>query len=94
GELARRRAAGLTPAQNALLQRWGYPYVLEEFRFHITLTGRLDADARPRFEKALESALAPALGRPLTVDSLCLFVQPAPDARFHLHRRFVLGSRL
>ena len=38
-ELARRRAAGLSPRQEELLTRWGYPYVLEEWRFHLTLTG-------------------------------------------------------
>lgn len=42
-ELVRRRRAGLTSAQEALLQRWGYPYVLDEFRFHLTLTGKVDA---------------------------------------------------
>ena len=40
-ELARRRAGGLTPRQDELLQRWGYPFVLEEFRFHMSLTGPL-----------------------------------------------------
>ena len=40
-ELARRRAPGLSPRQDELLVRWGYPYVLEEWRFHLTLTGRL-----------------------------------------------------
>ena len=40
-ELARRRAAGLSPRQDELLVRWGYPYVLEQWRFHLTLTGRL-----------------------------------------------------
>jgi hypothetical protein len=39
-ELARRRQAGLSPRQEALLMQWGYPYVMEEFRFHLTLSGR------------------------------------------------------
>ena len=34
--------SGLTDRQEALLTQWGYPYVMEEFRFHITLTGALD----------------------------------------------------
>jgi hypothetical protein len=42
-ELARRRAAGLTPRQEEHLTRWGYPYVLDCFRFHVTLTDRLEA---------------------------------------------------
>ena len=40
GEIEKRRAAGLTPDQDANLLRWGYPYVLDDFRFHITLTSR------------------------------------------------------
>ncbi|MGZ5908263.1 MAG: phosphonate metabolism protein/1,5-bisphosphokinase (PRPP-forming) PhnN [Reyranella sp.] len=52
-ELAERRAAGLTPAQDALLRRWGYPYVLREFRFHMTLTDSLAAADRARWCQAL-----------------------------------------
>ena len=40
-ELARRRAAGLSPAREAYLHRWGYPLVFDEWRFHMTLTRRL-----------------------------------------------------
>jgi hypothetical protein len=36
-ELYRRRK-GLSPRQEEYLLRWGYPYVLDEFRFHITLS--------------------------------------------------------
>ena len=39
---ARRNPAKLTPRQCEYLDLWGYPYVMEEFRFHMTLTGRLD----------------------------------------------------
>jgi hypothetical protein len=45
-ELARRRKSPLTDRQEALLARWGYPYVMEEFRFHMTLTGSLPARSR------------------------------------------------
>ena len=43
---ARRNPSALTPRQCDYLDRWGYPYVMEEFRFHMTLTGRLDAERR------------------------------------------------
>jgi hypothetical protein len=60
-ELARRRAAGLTPRQDELLVRWGYPYVLEQWRFHLTLTGRLpDAPNARRWPRCCASALAPS----------------------------------
>ena len=52
-ELTRRRAAGLTPAQEMLLKKWGYPFVMDEFRFHLTLSGRLQADALLKSVKSL-----------------------------------------
>ena len=88
-DLARRRACGLTARQDELLQLWGYPYVMEEFRFHITLTGRLD---RPTMQRALQAAIAwfgPALEERHWLDQLCLFGE-AEDGRFHLIRRFEL----
>ena len=39
------RRAGLTLRQRELLARWGYPHVFDEWRFHLTLTGRI-ADRR------------------------------------------------
>ena len=42
---ARRNPSMLTPRQREYLDRWGYPYVMEDFRFHMTLTGRLAAGA-------------------------------------------------
>src|SRR3546814_16854276 len=45
--LARRRAAGLSARQEANLQAWGYPYVMEDFRLHFTLTGRITDPAQP-----------------------------------------------
>lgn len=41
-DLERRRQAPLTPIQDQLLMAWGYPYVLEAFQFHMSLTGRLE----------------------------------------------------
>jgi len=45
-ERARRIAAGLNQAQVENLDRWGYPFVFADFRFHMTLTGRIAPDAR------------------------------------------------
>jgi hypothetical protein len=42
-ELTRRRKAELTPEQDKLLVDWGYPWVLDEFNFHFSLTGSLDS---------------------------------------------------
>jgi len=89
-ELGRRRAAGLTETQEANLARWGYPYVLGEFRFHITLADRLSADAFAALAEALAPHLAGAIGAPWRVREICLFGDPGAGRPFHLLRRFAL----
>lgn len=89
-ELARRRRANLSPRHEALLVRWGYPYVMDEFRFHMTLTARLDAEESAVVERALVPLVAPLCATPLAVDALSLFHQPSADAPFCLLRRYRL----
>ncbi|HQS15727.1 DUF1045 domain-containing protein [Reyranella sp.] len=93
GELARRRAAGLTERQENLLLRWGYPYVLEQGRFHLTLTGRMpDARERGLIRDELRRRFVAFIDRPLAVRDLCVFRQPAPGRPFTLLARFRLGG--
>ncbi|GKY89544.1 DUF1045 domain-containing protein [Sinisalibacter aestuarii] len=88
-EIARRRATGLSPRQEAHLAHWGYPYVMDEFRFHLTLTGKLAPDEAGAVEAALAPHLAPLLPRPFRLADLCLFGEDA-ERRFHLIARFPL----
>jgi putative phosphonate metabolism protein len=90
-EVARRRAAGLTPRQDALLDRWGYPYVMEEFRFHMTLTGRLDPAQADAVAGVLGPWLAPVLPRPFVLGHLALAAEDA-QGRFHRVARWPLGG--
>ena len=91
-EVSRRRLGSLSPAQDELLVRWGYPFVFGEFRFHMTLTGALDADLRQRVMTALEPRLADVLATPLEVAELVLAIEPEPQARFRVLRRFPFGA--
>ncbi len=86
----RRRPDRLSPAEQAHLDRWGYPYVFDRFQFHMTLTGPLDEPERGRVRAVLDAALAPHLGQPLTVDQLALFVQTHDVAPFRVAARFPL----
>jgi hypothetical protein len=86
-EIARRRPESLSPRQRNLLDAWGYPYVMEEFRFHLTLTDRLP-DPGPTID-ALSAYLAPVLPRPFLIEDLCLFGEDAAG-RFHFLRRYEL----
>jgi putative phosphonate metabolism protein len=88
-ELARRSAAGLAPAQQACLARWGYPHVFEHWRFHMTLTdGLADAAVLEAELAAARAHFAAALAVPLACEGLALFVEDAPGADFRLARRF------
>jgi putative phosphonate metabolism protein len=90
-EVARRQRAGLSPAQEANLARWGYPYVMEEFRFHLTLTGRLPVDEVGPLGKLLAAHFAGALAGPVRFDEVALYVELAPGAAFILRRRYGFG---
>lgn len=81
-ELARRRRAGLTAEQDALLLAWGYPWVLDHYRFHLSLTGTLgDQPAEPLLDAA--SRHFGGLG-PCRIDRLSLFAESTPGADFVL----------
>ncbi len=81
-ELARRRVGGLTVRQETLLTRWGYPYLMDEFRFHITLTGRVPSDRRVEVETVLKRGFAPVLQAPVLLETLTLMGED-DDGRFH-----------
>lgn len=90
-ELARRRAANLSTRQEALLQRWGYPFTEEEFRFHMTLTDRLsgvDAEVVFALRKAAEACFSAAMETRLALDGLAVFRQVEAGASFDLIARF------
>lgn len=91
-ELARRAPDRLTVRQREHLDRWGYPYVFDEFRFHMTLTGPVADEDAAAVEARLQERFAPALGRPLAIDGLALFVEPRPGEPFHVHALHSLSS--
>jgi putative phosphonate metabolism protein len=57
-ERARRLQSGLTARQTEHVDRWGYPYVFDDFRFHMTLTGPVG-----RGKESLLSQLRDAFAR-------------------------------
>ncbi len=89
GERQRRRSARLTPRQAYYLDAWGYPYVLDEFRPHFTLTNAIvDADSVAR---SLEWEFRRRVGlHALRVDALTLFAESEPGGEFKILRRFPL----
>jgi hypothetical protein len=89
-ELARRRRARLTEAQEAMLVRFGYPYVLETWFFHMTLTRRLSADEHLIWRPAAGRYFASAAGVKRMVTDVCLFTQAESGAPFVIATRVAL----
>lgn len=89
-ELIRRRRANLTPRQDAMLLRWGYPYVCDTWFFHMTLTRRLTAEEKRLYQPAAEAYFARAIAMPRRVTDICLFVQPTPGEAFVIEERLKL----
>ena len=90
-ETETRRAAGLSARQEELLREWGYPYVLDEFRFHMTLSGRQDPDEVPMVQAMLAQWIGPILAEPLIIERLAIMGE-AKDGRFRLITWLPLGS--
>jgi putative phosphonate metabolism protein len=89
-ELARRRPDRLSPAQREMLGRWGYPYVFDEWRFHMTLSRRLSPEEKAVVMPAAIDAVAEAAALPRVVREICLFTQARPGAPFLIGERLPL----
>lgn len=87
-DLARRLHPGLNERERELVETWGYPYVLDCWRFHLTLTERLDDAERTAVRKELEPLVAPFVDDVLRVDAVVLFEQPSADEPFRQLARF------
>lgn len=92
GETHRRRAAPLAPRQSELLEQWGYPYVLDEWRFHLTLTGSLTPERLARYQRVLGESTRALTVDPLPVDAVCLFEQADEGVPFRVAARFPLAE--
>jgi hypothetical protein len=91
-DIARRRRARLTPEQDTRLLEFGYPYVFEDFRFHMTLTGAIaDEVLRVRVLDALQAHFAPETG-PHRFDAIAVFREPERDAPFEIVERAVFAT--
>lgn len=92
-EIERRSPDSLKPAEFRNLCQWGYPYVFEAFRFHMTLSGRAASQESPRLRAAIEGLFTDVLQQPVLVDALTLFVETEPGAPFMVLSHHALGRR-
>lgn len=93
-ERERRLRSNLTPYQIGLLDHYGYPYVMDEFRFHMTLTDRLPLDTREGVIAAAADWFAPVLDQVYALDRLSLFAEPEPGTPFRRCADFPLPTEV
>jgi len=91
-ELERRRKASLSATQDALLVRWGYPYVMDEWQFHVTLTHRLTSVEAARIRPAAEAHFAGIAESPRRIGAACVFTQAAPGQPFLIAERLSFNA--
>lgn len=84
GDLERRSAARFNAAQLTNLEKWGSPFVFDQFHFHMTLTGPVDRAEREHVELVLTRYFGSA-PIPVTVDRLVLAVQEEAHEPFGVH---------
>ncbi|MEI6733880.1 MAG: DUF1045 domain-containing protein [Comamonadaceae bacterium] len=92
-DLARRQRVPLSAREQELLRQYGYPYVLELFRLHFTLSGPVPAHtARCVIQEVAEYVKQLNATAPLKLDRLCLFTESAPGHPFKRLIDFSLGA--
>lgn len=94
-ERTRYSGASFSDRQRNQAARLGYPHVLDDWRFHMSLSNSLagiETDRVAALRSAAERHFAAALALPLACDSLCVFVEPAPGRPFELRHRLPLAA--
>jgi hypothetical protein len=84
-----RRAAGRTETQRHNITRWGYPFVMEDWRFHMTLS---NPSADEPLMDAAKRHFAETLALPRRVASVAVFAEPAAGEPFQLLERIAFGA--
>jgi putative phosphonate metabolism protein len=92
-ERRKRLAAPLTARHKENLERWGYPYVFEDFRFHMTLTGSIAPACQDTVLTFLHDRFHATEGKPMLVDRVALLCQPERNTPFHLVASAPLSAR-
>lgn len=92
-DIKRRRRASLSPEQDERMLKWGYPYIFEDFRWHMTLSSRvLNDGTRDKLYALLDDMFSSVLRDPLLVDGVALFRQVDRAAPFNIIERVTFSQ--
>ena len=88
-EYDRRRPEALPAQARKHLDHWGYPFVLDLFSYHLTLSDGMDARAAGAVLDLLSPRLSPLIAAPMRVNAAAL-VGEDEAGFFHLIEEFPL----
>lgn len=88
-DIARRRKSRLTAQQDARMLEWGYPYIFEDFHFHLTLTGRVKPELGTQVITTLTPHVIPRLTDPFMIEAITIVGQDS-QGMFHQIQRYAL----
>jgi len=89
--ITRRRKSRLSAQQDAQMLDWGYPYIFDDFHFHLTLTGRVQPDIAQAVITALTPLITPALPDPFIIDAITIVGEDANGMFHQIHRYTLTG---
>ncbi len=92
-DIERRRKSGLSPRQDQQLLAYGYPYIFDDFHFHMTLAGPLDTAEQDRIHDFLLTTAKSLERAALLVDALSIYEQADRDQPFIQTARLPFGAR-
>ena len=84
-----RRAVGRSASQRHNIARWGYPFVMEDWRFHMTLS---NPTADERLIDAARRHFSEGLALPRRVASIAVFAEHVAGEPFRLLERIPFGT--
>lgn len=88
----RLKGGNLSERQIELMDRFGYPYVFEQFRLHMTLTDRLPESEREAYTRAAAAHFGALAEAETVLDRLVLFHEPEAGAPFMRLDDFMLSG--
>jgi hypothetical protein len=90
-DIARRREANLTARQDQQMLDWGYPFIFDDFHFHLTLSGRIEAREAAQVIDALSPRLESIVPTPFVIDGITLMGQDDRGMFHQIHRYTLTG---
>ncbi len=90
-DIARRRKSRLSPRQDQQMLDWGYPFIFEDFHFHLTLSGAVQPALAEAVINPLRPALMPLVPSPFVIDAITVMGEDGQGMFHQIHRYALTG---